>query len=134
MREVLLDTDILSYYFRGELHVVAKFEEYLEHFGTINFSNITYYELVSGLKFKNAVKQLQLLEAFAKECTILPLTLKSIDISADLYAKLRKAGTSVDDIDLLIAGIALSNNMALATNNSKHFSKIQELEIVNWSK
>jgi tRNA(fMet)-specific endonuclease VapC len=48
------------------------------------------------------------LEAFAKECTIQPLTLKSIAISADLYAKLRKAGTPIDDIDLLIAGIALA--------------------------
>lgn len=134
MREVLLDTDILSYYFRGEPHVVAKFEEYLTHFQTINFSIITYYELVSGLKFKNAVKQLQLLEAFAKESTILPLTVKSIDISADVYAKLRKAGTPIDDIDLLIAGIALANNMALVTNNNKHFSKIQELNLVNWSK
>jgi tRNA(fMet)-specific endonuclease VapC len=59
--------------------------------------------------------------------------LKSTAISADLYAKLRKAGTPVDDIDLLIAGIALANNLALATNNTKHFSRIQELDIINWA-
>ena len=63
----------------------------------------------------------------------MPLTIEAIAISAEKYAQLRKQGTPVDDIDLLIAGVAMANNMELITNNTRHFSKISDLEISNWS-
>jgi tRNA(fMet)-specific endonuclease VapC len=50
-----------------------------------------------------------------------------------LYAQLRKEGKPIDDIDLLIAGIALENNLVLVTNNRKHFERIPQLEIIDWS-
>ncbi len=46
---------------------------------------------------------------------------------------LRKKGTPVDDIDLLIAGIAIENNMMVITNNMSHFERIEGLEVENWS-
>jgi len=39
----------------------------------------------------------------------------------------------VDDIDLLIAGIAIENEMILVTNNEKHFRRIPDLKIENWT-
>jgi tRNA(fMet)-specific endonuclease VapC len=134
MQDILVDTDIVSYYFKGYDKVIKKFEEYLENNETINISIITYYEILSGLKFKGAKKQLKLFQEFANDCNILPLTNKSIEFSSELYAKLRKDGTPVDDIDLLIAGIALEHDLILITNNEKHFSKIKKLKIENWSK
>jgi tRNA(fMet)-specific endonuclease VapC len=52
--ESLVDTDILSFYFKGEQKVVNKFNDYLREFDVINISIITYYEILGGLKFKNA--------------------------------------------------------------------------------
>ena len=63
-----------------------------------------------------------------------PLTEESVMISSDIYANLRKAGTPIDDIDILIAGVAISNNFILVTNNEDHFNNIEELEVLNWSK
>lgn len=40
----------------------------------------------------------------------------------------------IDDIDLLIAGIAIDNEMTLVTNNENHFNRIPSLKIENWSK
>ena len=54
-------------------------------------------------------------------------------ISSDLYSRLRKTGNPIDDIDILIAGVALSNNLALVTNNEDHFKNIKNLKILNWS-
>jgi tRNA(fMet)-specific endonuclease VapC len=71
--------------------------------------------------------------AFVKKNTLLHLTEQSVIISGDLYAQLRKKGNPIDDIDLLIAGIALENNLVLVTNNRKHFERITQLEIVDWS-
>ena len=55
-------------------------------------------------------------------------------ISSGLYADLRKTGKPLDDIDLLIAGIAIANNLVLITHNEQHFGRIKLLEIDDWSK
>lgn len=52
---------------------------------------------------------------------------------AKIYADLRKKGTPLDDIDLLIAGVAIANNLVLITHNQKHFSKIEGLELEDWT-
>jgi tRNA(fMet)-specific endonuclease VapC len=44
---------------------------------------------------------------FASQNNIILLTTESTEIAAKIYADLRKKGTPVDDIDLLIAGVAL---------------------------
>jgi tRNA(fMet)-specific endonuclease VapC len=56
MKEALIDTDILSYYFKGSKKVIEKFIEYLEYYSNINLSTITYYEILSGLKYKKSYK------------------------------------------------------------------------------
>jgi tRNA(fMet)-specific endonuclease VapC len=63
---------------------------------------------------------------------VIPLTENSVRISSDIYAALRQSGNSVDDIDLLIAGIAIENEREFITNNTRHFGKIPGLKIGNW--
>jgi tRNA(fMet)-specific endonuclease VapC len=46
---------------------------------------------------------------------------------------MRKTGTIIDDMDLLIAATALTMNFILVTNNEKHFRKIAGLRIENWA-
>jgi tRNA(fMet)-specific endonuclease VapC len=134
MNRVLVDTDILSYYFKGDEIVVENFEKYLLHYVLIEISLITYYEIVSGLLAKKASKQLSIFDDFVNENLVLPMTEKSARISSELFSTLRQKGNIVDDIDLLIAGIAIENNMILVTNNEKHFGRIPGLKIENWKK
>jgi len=42
--------------------------------------------------------------------SVLPLTEQSVTIFAGIYAQLRKTGKPLDDVDLLIAGVAIANN------------------------
>lgn len=134
MKPALIDTDILSMFFKGNPHVVSRFEEYLRQYGKINLTILTYYEILSGLKHKDASRQLNSFLEFARNSVILPLTENSTAISSDLYANLRKTGKTTNDIDLLIAGVALSNSLVLVTHNEDHFRRIEALEIANWSK
>lgn len=134
MKPALIDTDILSLFFRNNPNVVSSFAKYLKHHETINFSIITYYEILSGLKHRDASKQLNAFLDFANRNTIIPLTEQSASISSDLYAISRKKGKPIDDIDLLIAGIALANGLALITHNTDHFQDIEGLEIFDWSR
>jgi len=134
MNRALIDTDIISYYFKGDTDVIRNFELYLNHFDLVEISLISYYEVISGLLAKNALKQLAVFEDFISENIVLPLTEKSVKISAELYSTLRQSGTLIDDIDLLIAGVAIENEMTLVTNNESHFGRIPGLKIENWKK
>lgn len=134
MQQTLIDTDILSLFFKGNKKVVTNFKTYINTYSSINFSIITYYEILSGLRHKDANKQLDLFLKFSSINTILPMTTESCNKSAAIYANLRKKGTPVDDIDILIAGIALENKLTLITNNTSHFERIEDLDISNWSK
>jgi len=134
MTRALIDTDIISYFFKGDPDVIRNFKIYLKHFDLIEISLITYYEVIGGLLSKNALKQLAVFEDFVSENVVLPLTEKSVKISAELYSTLRQSGMLIDDIDLFIAGVAIENEMTLITNNENHFSRIPGLKIENWKK
>lgn len=133
MKPALVDTDILSLFFRNNENVVSNFEAYLKKHEKINLSIITYYEILSGLKHRDALKQQDLFLKFAGHNSILPVTEESVTISADLYARLRKTGQMLDDIDILIAGVAIANNLVFVTRNKNHFERIKELKIADWS-
>lgn len=134
MKEVLIDTDILPLFFRNQPIVVRRFKKYLSTYKSINISIITYYEILSGLKYRDAKKQLELFLDFSKYNTILPLTQESIEVSSEIYANLRQKGKIIDDIDILIAGIGLVNNLAIVTHNEKHFKNIEGVEVIDWTK
>ncbi len=134
MTRALIDTDILSYYLKGYERVVYNFGQYLQQYEQVEKSLITYYEIIGGLLSKNALKQLTVFENFVSDNLVVPMTEGSAEISAELYSALRQSGNSVDDIDLLIAGIAIENEMILVTNNERHFEKIPGLKIANWAK
>jgi len=134
MNRAIIDTDILSYYFKGNQTVIKNFEKYLQDFDLIEISIITYYEITGGLMAKNALKQLNIFQDFVDQNIVIPMTENSAKISAELYSTLRQQGNTVDDIDLLIAGIAIDNDLTLITNNENHFNRIPGLRVENWSK
>jgi len=119
-------------FFKGHSKVVTCFETYLAQYDKVNLSIITYYEIVSGLKHRDAQKQLELFLAFASNNTVLPLTEQSVTISSEIYADLRSLGMPIDDIDILIAGTAIANDMVIVTHNRKHFDRIKALEVDDW--
>lgn len=133
MKPCLLDTDILSLFFRNHPKVTENCNLYLQEYKKLSFSLITYYEILSGLKHRDAQKQLEKFLAFSKLNQIILLTEESVRKSAEIYADLRQQGTPVDDIDLLIAGVAIANNLVLVTHNQKHFGKIKKLKLRDWT-
>ena len=72
MKAALVDTNILSLFFRGHPPVVAEFEAYLNEYDSINFSIITYYEIVSGLKHRDAHNQLTLFLEVVRQTATTP--------------------------------------------------------------
>ncbi len=134
MTEAIIDTDILSFYFKGEERVVMRFGEYLKEFDQVNISILTCYEIIAGLKFKKAGRQLQDFEGFINDNNIINISEESAKISGDIYADLSLRGITIGTSDILIAGIAIENGLTLITNNEKHYESIQGLNIENWKR
>jgi tRNA(fMet)-specific endonuclease VapC len=134
MKPSLLDTDILSEFLRGNSKVTSKVTEHVEEYGLINFSIITYYEILNGLLYKDAKKQLKKFTEFVELNKVFPMTMRTAKTAAEIYADLRKKGREIGHTDTLIAGIAIANNLQLITNNSEHFKRVKGLEIDNWTK
>jgi predicted nucleic acid-binding protein len=53
-------------------------------------------------------------------------------IFADIKAQLRKEGTLIEDLDLMIAATARAHNLLLVTNNTEHFQRVPGLVLENW--
>jgi tRNA(fMet)-specific endonuclease VapC len=132
--EVVVDTDILSALMRGNPLVVANAELYLAQYGRLSFSLITRYEVLRGLKVKDAKKQVAAFEEFCANNTILSLTDEVISQASGIYADLHKRGELIGDADILIAATALVNGLGVVTNNERHFRRVTNLHIENWQK
>lgn len=129
MRKYLLDTNIISYYLKGIESLKDKISSNIDLF---SISIISYYEIVSGLQSIDATKRITEFEKFCELIDIINLDKASILASCKIYASLKKSGKLIDDIDILIAGIALSNNLVMVTDNTDHFERIGGLKVENW--
>lgn len=132
MKGILLDTDTISYFFRGIPQIREKVEQHLNSEQGLNISVISYYEVCNGLYYRDAKKQLKQFKEFASYCTIIPLNQEIADLAAKIFADLRKKGKNVGHTDILIAGTAIFYELQLITNNTKHFKDIEELNMANW--
>jgi tRNA(fMet)-specific endonuclease VapC len=89
MKESLIDTDILSYYyFKGDKIIVDRLNKYLDYFDRINLSIITYFEILSGLHIHDARSQLKKFETFCEHNSIISLSPTTVSIAAQIVAKL----------------------------------------------
>ncbi|WP_061223757.1 type II toxin-antitoxin system VapC family toxin [Leptospira weilii] len=129
----LIDTDIIIYSLKEDEKVHKNFLERKNVSKSI--SVITYGELIFGAKkSKNREKNLATVYRIGELFPVIELTRGIIETFGELKATLQKKGISVDDFDLLIGSTALFLNYTLVTNNEKHFGKISDLRIENWSK
>ena len=82
---------------------------------------------------ENKSKNKKALEYFINGINIVPI-FNSLDLYADEKSRLRKIGNIIDEFDLLIGVTAVYNNMILVTNNTKHFQRIKNINIEDWTK
>jgi tRNA(fMet)-specific endonuclease VapC len=129
----LLDTDILSEVLkRRDVNVQRHAQVYLADHGRFQFSIITRYEILRGLKAKDAFQQIL---AFDRQCArsiVLPLNDEIIVQAAEIYGGLKKQGTVIGDADILIAATAIFHDLPLVTGNLEHFRRVPKLRCETW--
>ena len=126
---MVLDTDTISYFLRGNQSVKEKF---IEHQNELSSTTVNYSELIYGLTKKDNKKYLSKVELIFKNIKLYSFDKKSANTFGVLKASMQKQGIVVADMDLMIASIALSYDEVLISNNLKHFSKIEGLGVESW--
>ncbi|MFP4563818.1 MAG: type II toxin-antitoxin system VapC family toxin [Spirochaetia bacterium] len=129
----LIDTDIIIYSLKGNKTVNTHIKNNRAH--PKSLSVITYGELIYGArKSQNSEKNLARVRRISEIFPIIDVSPSIMDAFGELKVTLQSSGTTLDDMNLLIASTALAHNLILVTNNVKHFSRINGLEIENWTK
>lgn len=127
----LIDTNICIYYMKGLFELDKKFKQ-------AGLENCFIWEItLAELKFgvensQNIQKNRKVLDDFLSGLQVIPI-FQAIDIYAKEKARLRKEGTTIDDFDLLIGATGIAYNLIVVTNNFKHFNKINNIKLEDWT-
>ena len=122
-KKVCLDTDACISVIKGEPKA-EKISDFIGS-GKLFVSSITVFELY--LRKENLHEIADFLGGifvlnFDEECAIK---------ASNLQKELRENGVVLDFRDIFIASIAMVNYCTLATFNKKHFSRINDLDLLN---
>lgn len=129
----LLDTNIIIFWLKKRYSIGDKIAEVGED--NCFVSDVTVAELRFGVECSEPA----LIEQKRKRLADILIWLQVIPfaVAIELYAKekarLRSAGEMIPDFDLLIGATAVQQNMKMVTNNTKHISKIQGIDIEDWT-
>ena len=72
-------------------------------------------------------------EAFIPKFAAIPIY-NALDIYAYEKAKLRRQGLMVDDFDILIGSTSIANQMVMVSNNVRHMSRFDNIDLQDWTK
>ena len=135
LKMIILDTNSCIDYLNGisEVRKIISDQEDLVH-----ITSISVYEINIGLeRTKRKISEKRYRELykiwveFISSMEIFPLGYKEAEKAAEVYDSLESQGQKIDDNDILIVGIMLSNGISkIITRNVKHFEKIEEIEII----
>ena len=130
--KVMLDTNTcIAIIKRKPPQALRRFNAY--KVGEIGISWVTLAELEFGVAKSQRLEQNQI----ALDEFVLPLEIANFDREAarvygTVRAALEKKGRSIGSLDTIIGAHALALGVTLATNNTKEFSRIKGLTVVDW--
>jgi tRNA(fMet)-specific endonuclease VapC len=90
-------------------------------------------ELFYGaMRSNNPNRTLERQQSFLRRFVSLPFGDEAALIGGQVRARLASSGTPIGSYDLLIATIALANNLTLVTHNTREFERVDGLQIEDW--
>lgn len=130
---LILDSNTISYYFRGDPQVVPRLQAVRP--ADLGVPAIVEYELRYGLlrlPQEAATPRLAALAQFLRPMQVLPFDAECAAHAARIRVTLEAAGTPIGPHDTLIAATALRHQATLVTRNVRGFSRVPGLQWVDW--
>ncbi len=92
----------------------------------------TIMEMVSNASLNMKKNEKEDILEFISGLEILPLDKESAIKAGEIEAELIMGGEVIEDADIMIAAVAITNNETLVTRNKKHFERIKGLRIESY--
>lgn len=130
---VVLDSNTISYYFRGDPLVVPRMQALKP--AEVGVPAIVEYELRYGLMRlppEAAAPRLAALALLLQPLQVLPFDSECAAHAARIRVELESVGTPIGPHDTLIAATALRHQATLVTRNVREFSRVSRLQWVDW--
>jgi tRNA(fMet)-specific endonuclease VapC len=127
----MLDTNMCIYAQKKNESVLAKLKEHWQE--GLAISSITLAELEYGVKASAAPKKNSIaLMKFLSIVEILPFDNGAAEKYGNICAFLRKKGTPIGTMDMLISAHAKSEGLTVVTHNTREFERVPELKLKDW--
>ena len=128
----LLDTDICIFFLQDKFDLKDKIERVRP--SNCYVSEITIAELKYGAENSgNYQKHNQEVRKIESLFTVIPIY-RNLDQYAKEKVRLQRNGSLIPDFDLLIGATSVTNDMIMVINNEKHLSRIDKIQLENWTK
>jgi tRNA(fMet)-specific endonuclease VapC len=126
-----LDTNTVVHLFRGLGQVPQNFLR--ESPGDIFLPAVVLYELEVGVpRAPRPQQRREDIDSLMAAVRLLAFDDRAARAAAEVRVELERAGIGIGPIDNLIAGTALAYSATLVTHNTKEFSRVRGLRIVDW--
>ncbi len=127
----LLDTNVFIHHLKGDSGFVARIMASSR--GELAIPTIVIYELEYGtLGSRVPNRRRHSLEAGLRDMQQVPFDSAAAIAAATVRVALEKLGMTVEPLDILIAGTAVSRGAALVTNNAAEFARVPGLRVMDW--
>jgi len=130
----MLDMNICSFIIREKPLSVKERLKTVSRDYKIVLSSVVASELLYEAYKKRSPKLINTVKTFIDFFEVLPFDLSVSEEYGKLRASMEKRGMITGAYDLQIAAHALSLNVILVTNNTKEFSKIENLRVEDWTR
>ena len=127
----LLDTNTVIYFFKGKGRVRERLSATRP--ADVSMSAVSLYEIEVGIaKSVQPAKRRKQLDTFLAVVPVVPFDRSVARTAAEVRADLEKRGIPIGALDNLIAGTALAHHATLVTRNTREFSRLADLTVIDW--
>jgi tRNA(fMet)-specific endonuclease VapC len=131
MKRYMLDTNMVSFLLNERLSVLDRASSVPME--ALCISAVTKGEMLFGVARRPGAHALrQAVDEFLLRVDVLPWDSSVAEVYGHLRASLERQGKRLDDVDLMIAAHALSENTVLVTNDQA-FRWVAALELEEWT-
>lgn len=128
----MLDTNMCIYAQKGVPSVIEKLQMHYRE--GLAISSITLAELEYGIEASAArEKNERALQGLLLILEVIPFDSSAAVHYGEIRAHLRRQGTPIGTMDMLIAAHVRSMGLTIVTNNVREFERVPDLKIENWA-
>ena len=126
MQKYCLETTFLVDFLRGKKEAIEMYRRIRKY--KLETTSITAWEILRGPKIIGREEEYKTAVRLLGRLKVLPFTMTSARIAADIEVEQRKKGREISIVDILIAAVAIENKSKLVTRD-KIYKYINGLEV-----